>query len=342
MKKPLRLLSCALALGLAAAVPSVVPGAQAKESKRYPGLPQIYAKDYSVSDTEAVATSVGLGESLRARQYFRLPVTSLRAISGTDEEGWVDTTCTRQPPFSNRMDFVIPVWAAAGSNGHGLGYFPELTVRSVAFGSIPVEVHLEISQTIRPEDGFPTPLMASTKTYVVCSLDTMPAEYVAEYGRHADGISDQLNSDSKLTGDVNIRVTALAVDGVSVPVGTHCSTTKPASLNLSAADWWMSDVPKAEQPSGAWKARKKSKYYLATDGGPMSGNISIPSFSGCASGADDVSAVITSAVSGAENPVEIYQSVINSGSMCDASGKRDAATILRCAGAADPFEYPAK
>ena len=70
-------------------------------------------------------------------------------------------------------------------------------------------------------------------------------------------------------------MTALSVDGVVVPVGDHCRTTSPIDLELSAPGWWASDVPPDQQPGYG----KRSKYYVATFGGQLSGSIDIPALS---------------------------------------------------------------
>ena len=143
VKRPRRLLSALLVVAAVATVPAAMPDAQATESKRYPGLPEIFDRDYNSSQQEVIASSVGLGEGTRAKQTFRIPATWFRGVSASRGSGATDNSCTLNPPFSGMTPLDNFVWALSPAGApQPLGYFPPVTVRTVAFGSIPVTATL--------------------------------------------------------------------------------------------------------------------------------------------------------------------------------------------------------
>lgn len=204
----------------------------------------------------------------------------------------VDRTCTRDPEFSSVLTFVNRLYAVSPESApKKYGYFPPFTVRTVAFGAIPVEATLQISQ-IRDDEDLPLPLISATSAKFYCP------------GHERKGY---LNTDSTVSGSLEVRLTRIKVDGVPIDVGSACKTG-PAEIALKGRGYWDRDpsIPAADKPP-----QPTTIYYTAALGGLLTGTLDIPAFSGCRSGTgDDISPLLTSAVSGPGNPMTVRQSPI--------------------------------
>jgi hypothetical protein len=89
-------------------------------------------------------------------------------------------------------------------------------------------------------------------------------------------------------GRVSLRIYDVSVNGVPLNVGPHCQTANPFNLELTG-------VP----PS----------YNISKIHGVLTGTITIPSFSGCSSGADDLDPIFNATVSGPGNFAKVTQAV---------------------------------
>jgi hypothetical protein len=177
--------------------------------------------------------------------------------------------------------------------------FPDVTVRTVAFGSIPVDATLSLRL---PTDasGLPAGLHALTMidSYAGGAGDPPPEV------KHPS--SEWLKfSDSTVTGGVWVQVTQLSVDGVVVDVGNHCRTVQPAKLDLSGKGY---SVNQAGESEGAPPAG----HFAATRGGALTGTIDVPRFSGCGSGQDDLSPLVSSVASGEDFAVQAQTGALGS------------------------------
>ena len=89
-------------------------------------------------------------------------------------------------------------------------------------------------------------------------------------------------------GLVSLRIYDVSVNGVPLNVGPHCQTATPFNLELTG-------VP----PS----------YNIPKIHGVLTGTVTIPSFSGCANGADNLDPIFNATVSGPGNFAKVTQAV---------------------------------
>ena len=269
--------------------------ASAAEDPRYPGLPA------QTGQQMTGVGNVGLTEVSRAKQWVRLPP----LIAAAD----VRTKVERNPPdepdvsvrttFTNLIYVVSPVGAA-----HRYGEMPPIIVRTVAFGAMPVEATVQISQA-RDAEGLPIPL----------SLKQI------DRTRTLNGVFGRYLSDAEAAGEMNVRLTGLVADGVPVDVGSRCFTSKPGALNLVGKGYGP-EVPKPVDPR---------IYYSGALGGRLTGTIDLPRFVGCGTGSEDLSPLVSGMVSGTGNPVKLQVSMISSNCF---------PKLLPICAFPDPFSFP--
>ena len=315
-KKALRrvLAAAVLASGLLAS-----QAASAAEDPNNPGLPDPsqHKCGRGACTQYAGVVTIGFAGVERSRQWMHVTATGTAALVGSViynglstlpaaeiqllrelglddyDVAHLDTSSTRITRWDNYAYALSP----EGSPDK-FGDFPPTTVRTVAFGSIPAEVTIHISQ-LRDEDNLPVPLVATT----------FSSYYGATGGERLDA---GRNFDTKVTGEVSVRLSDLVVDGVPVDLGTECETVEPATLaGLRGEGFWDKGVgspPADEIPSQAtWRT---TPYYTAANGGLLSGTIDIPAFVGCGVGGDDLSPLLTTMASGPGNHLTVRQSDI--------------------------------
>ena len=161
---------------------------------------------------------------------------------------------------------------------YGLG--PVTTVRTVAFGSIPVEVEVQVQQA-RDSDGLPRPIIGETSDASVLNGDVQHVEL----------------DPGTLRGDVAVAVKGVRVDGVDVGLRGTCATSLTPLALESKFQRLEGDPLETFDPT-------ESVYGFT--GGGFAGDIDIPAFSRCGTDTgDDLSPLLTSALSGPGNPVNI-------------------------------------
>ena len=94
----------------------------------------------------------------------------------------------------------------------------------------------------------------------------------------------QRGAENELKGRLNVWVVDLEIDGNKVRLGGNCRTAFPASIVLEG-----------------------DSQYSSGYGGQLAGTLDIPRFTGCGTGNDRL---LTSFVSGPDNPIEITQTAI--------------------------------
>lgn len=103
-----------------------------------------------------------------------------------------------------------------------------------------------------------------------------------------------------------LRVLSLTVNGTPLDVGPDCRTEKPlASPEPDPAHHPGDHLVlhgRGEQVTG-----EPATGYLLLSGGPLTGEVSIPAFTGCGSGGERVDRLLTAAVSGSGNYVKQMQ-----------------------------------
>ncbi|WP_217143661.1 DUF6801 domain-containing protein [Streptomyces sp. AC627_RSS907] len=103
-----------------------------------------------------------------------------------------------------------------------------------------------------------------------------------------------------------LRVTSLEVNGTPLDVGPGCRTEKP----LTSPEPDPAKHPgdhlvlhgRGEQTTG-----EPATGYLLLSGGPLTGEVTIPAFTGCGAGGEDLDRLLTASVSGSGNYVKQMQ-----------------------------------
>ncbi|MFW6775923.1 hypothetical protein ACOACO_16685 [Nocardioides sp. CPCC 205120] len=280
----------------------LLPSAGSAEPGPYPGLPQV--EDPGPPFPETVGTPSdrnvfawlnapygGLASSVRSEQWLRLPVRALASNSmfytceGPASPPGGDNPCTiemdpRTLNYNALHTAAFLVSPDGSEQAYGDG--PVIPVRTVAFGAIPVEVGIQMSQA-RDADGLPVPLQAR----IVERTTVEPG---------VEGLTNNMDP-ATLTGPVVLRVVGLAVDGVDLDLGDCRTPTIDLAVRSEAASG-----PVGQEYE--WIDPQRSTYGFS--GGGFNGVVDIPAFEGCETAAgDDVSAVLTSVISGPGNPVSV-------------------------------------
>ena len=295
-KTTIRLVSAALLLGGLL----VSQQASAAEDPKWPGLPLgpicLNGKPCQYTGVR----TVGLQETARAKQWMRLPAVIMAAN--------VNVTSVRPPPpsefsvilgFTNLLYVVSPAGASKP-----YGEFPPVTVRIAAFGAIPVEATVHVSQ-VRDDSDLPVPIRLF-----------QDVRFVRFRGY-------QIAGDTEGSGEVYVRVSDLKVDGVPVDLGASCVTATPARLDL---------VGKGYTTGGGAPPRDPNVNFSAALGGPLNGMIDLPAFTGCGVGSENLSPMVTGLVSGPDNPV--LMKVSRAERACFPGSVYSKCPIL------DPFPFP--
>ena len=165
------------------------------------------------------------------------------------------------------------------------------TVQSVAFGSVPVEATIEISQ--RFEDGMPVPLTPTTTDENYASRDQPPA-----------GRTEFM--DSTIDEQLVLSISSVKVDGVDLDIVGTCTTVEPARLLLVGKGFWQYGPGTDEKPGYPnSSAVDRDRHFDAVNGGTLNGHIEVPPFVDCVtSSGEDISPLLTVTASGDENPVQ--------------------------------------
>lgn len=256
--------------------------------------------DYSTNGAFLNFPQVGLAGSVRGKQWTKVPLSMVAASvifaytqhgaqapgQKTDVEYWYDV----------RSFFVSP---AGSKNPYGESAL--IPVRTVAFGSIPVEITLQVVQETDAQ-GLPEPLKFRPHDYRIAG---------------AAGDITTVVEPSTLKAEVGVRVRSLVVDGVDVGLGPRCRTAVLGGLSLSTRELQVNQPLGYEAPGleGTGDSRNgkleeevfdPTIYQYGIQGGTLTGRLDIPRFSGCStSTGDDVSRLLTSAISASDNPVSV-------------------------------------
>jgi hypothetical protein len=231
----------------------------------------------------------GLTQVKRARQWARIPLQAALVNFATaatayypesDPEGRLTTSAT----------FANVFLSSPRGSAHGYGESLPFTVRTVAFGSIPVQARVQVVQA-RDERNLPIPFRTR--------LDQTKYRTIKDRSRY-DPI--------RLSGQVGVQVLGLSVDGVDLGLAGSCRTTQPGALVLESPGGWVPDPP-AIRTSAKVKAYADSLALhgiFSGGGGAISGTVDVPPFTGCrTTSGDDVSQLLTATVSGSNNPVSV-------------------------------------
>lgn len=217
--------------------------------------------------------------------------------------------CATDDPATQRgsaytRNLVFPVRPLKGG-GADVGFVAETRVNMAAFGSVPASATLTLRVPV--EDGDVQYLVnhqwddqGMSREMPGCDPDYRPPYKIV----------------TLIEGEVDIQISDLVVDGVPVDVGPRCRTEHPAELAL----WGDFDrggyfpLPGGDlgaEPGLAPRALfpVDSPQYREANGrvfGPSKG-LDVPPFTGCGTGGDDLSPLITGMASGPDNRVRLKQ-----------------------------------
>jgi hypothetical protein len=184
---------------------------------------------------------------------------------------------------------------------------PPLITRTVAFGSVPVEASVEILQP-RDSEGLPVPLSIKQMNGTYCDGESpFPTRLdISHLYPEVPGSNDRYLP-ATVDGRVEVVIKSLAVDGVNLNLGKTCKTAEFGTLALSSREWYPMD-PENLQPGVAPTTANimTTPYFAIAVGGVLNGTVNIPPFSGCLTNTgEDISALLTSAVSGEVNNITL-------------------------------------
>lgn len=270
----------------------------------WPGLPSQPLPDGAHGGQWIGAWGDGLSEVARAQQWVKIPAQAVAA-------GEIFLPEITYPPgnpqnlnFISTTDASIYLSSPKGTKeGYGIGL--PVTLHTVAFGSIPIQVGVQLEQ-VRDAQDLPIPLtLSATETAWTVLQQVRP------------GVTSQDRVVDQLTGQVRVRLTALAVDGVDL--GLQDCVSAPIDLKLHGNPLWGGDPATDVTLKGfavgsqAWTNWLAARGIATIEGGAFDGDIDIPAFAHCLTKTgEDLSPLLTSAVSGPGNPVTVGTSAISS------------------------------
>ncbi len=290
-----RLVKAVLVVGLlltAASLPS-----SAAEDPEYPGLPL-----HRGGGGWLGPRATGINEVASAKQWVRLPpmfVAAFNRLTG----GASDDTCRRLWPYMRTTTYSAPLYFISTSSAapSRYGYVGPFLVRTVAFGTIPVEAEVLVAQP-RDADDLPVGYEISQSANAFCP----------GLGPHAGPDDVEVYSPAvRLDAPVDISITGLRVDGVDLRLAGECRPRERSVMRLAGFDSYNLDPDRSHgvvRPPGmddeTWLMMAPNFSFIG--GGLLSGSVDIAPFGGCrtASG-EDVSALVSATVSGPGNRVQV-------------------------------------
>ncbi|MFJ9314997.1 hypothetical protein ACIRN4_12450 [Pimelobacter simplex] len=223
---------------------------------------------------------------------------------------------------------IYPMTPKPGGVGADVGKISETKVNMVAFGSIPASATV----TLR------TPRVGNKVQPLVLHDWTSPGR---ANGCDPTFYQKFANQEIRVLveGKVEITLSDLVVDGVPVDLGPRCRTVRAADLQLwSTAN--KSYAPAGGGTLGAWDGLQdttdlpwNSPYYTAEENGRVlkpSTGLTIPPFTGCGTGGEDLSPLVTAVASGPNNPVKVMQGRLVQHQHQPANGLLDIDQLNKC------------
>lgn len=291
-------------------------GASEAEEGPYPGLPAPEQQELPLRHASWTgAANSSLADVERARQWLRTPLMTVAAdfYQGRIED--FDATKYRQCTKAGANIYFV----AQPGSAYNYGQTPDIVVRTVTFGAVPVEATVRLEQ--ERADGLPVPI----------KLETLTCARLPPFGTEVP--------DSPVKGRVSTRVMSVRVDGVSLPFRGECRTRESGALDLSGEGYLMGwdgsqNVPARVQPD-LWN----EGLFNLSPGGLLAGTVDVPPFSGCVTTAgDDISSLLTATVSGEGFPLRTYQGGVLGCTVPNPGGKN----LPPAPGASTPESVPCR
>ncbi|MFB7597149.1 DUF6801 domain-containing protein [Streptomyces sp. NPDC056160] len=123
---------------------------------------------------------------------------------------------------------------------------------------------------------------------------------------HMDTSTFYTTMDTYIRVPLVLRVTSLTVNGTPLDVGSSCRTR----TSLSSADPEPAKHPEDHlvlHGKGEYALGEQATGYILLSGGPLTGETTIPAFTGCGAGGEDLDGLLTAAVSGPGNYIKQIQ-----------------------------------
>ena len=291
------------ALALSGIVASASLGGAVAEFPNYPGLPhepQRAADLGRVPGQWFPVAQAGMSQASGLEQAIRLPLSAAttytqQSVSIFDNLPDIPLISHAEIQWSN-VHLISPTGAA-----DPYGHLTPLLVRSVAFGSVPVEATLQISQRF-DEGGLPLPF----------SLETTNYRFLRQEGSTRLRTA-MLFADSHIVEDVTLEVTRLSVDGVELNLAAPCTTAAPTQLSVYGEGFWqgteVTEEMMAAHPAPQFDSSAvvdHDRHFAAVPGGYLEGTVKVPPFAAClTTDGEDISPLLTATASGDNNPVEL-------------------------------------
>jgi hypothetical protein len=173
--------------------------------------------------------------------------------------------------FKSTHEYTYFQQRAAGQlEYHGLPELPPVRATLLAFGFMPVSATIQLSEI----GSLNIALISCGDNSDITKTDKCP--------------NPPPKNAAILYGSVMLRIYDVAINGVPLNVGAHCQTVTPFDLDLLG-------VP----PS----------YNVPDLHGVLTGTVTVPQFTECANGSDDLDSIFDATVSGPDNFVKVNQAV---------------------------------
>jgi hypothetical protein len=197
--------------------------------------------------------------------------------------------------FAGYLSAYLYALTKGGVKSKPYGVFAPTEISTLAFGLIPMTATVTLKQPI--VHGAIQPLLAQLYELQVSSCDpawlaTVPSFY------------------SRVTGQAELSISNVKVDGQPVDVGATCRTEKPLELNLQGSQ----DLTSLYVPQFGGPLRQEHDTEPATQDPnsypmyPDSSDLTIPAFTGCRSATgDDISRAVSALVSSSDNRIVANQ-----------------------------------
>jgi hypothetical protein len=288
-------------MGLAISHASAVEYTEAPElpGTGFPDLTSAYASNFAAW---LGPPSRALTYAPKSRQWVRTPSLQAAAFNQPTRQ-YSDATCTRiadKYGWSSyrkyRGHVVLVNSEVAQQTAERYGLSRSIVIRSLAFGVIPVEAVIRLEQP-RASNGVIVPGLAEQGAGMPCDNQSEWPLYTTI--DHGDA-----------TLPIVLRVERVDVDGVRLMLSGECRTAqfefqgRGEGFQTSSPEYADEILPAL--PGEGPETVLDTRFWNFGKGGLIKGAMDIPPFSGCVTeSGDDLSDVLTAAISGPNNSVEI-------------------------------------
>lgn len=183
-------------------------------------------------------------------------------------------------------------FAQFDNNGDQFG-LPPTRSTFLAFGLVPVTATMHLAETDWPPGHLPAidPKCTTGFVHVRSFQFTFPKRAITIEAEdvNAPGLESQ---DTRLETYLSVRLSDVTVNGVPLDVGPDCRTSQPVHSVIVAHSQAVAGGPQTG--------------YTFVDGGPVTGTLDIPSFTGCGVG-ENLNPLFDASVSSNDNFLKLIQ-----------------------------------